>query len=220
MSVSDPFETLRHHLAALCTQRIDTPSERMDFTRELHRLSAQAAVLIAPKNHGLSDIQRRDLLSDLSRFQSDQKVVDWAHSKSIVLSKGVFWWWCGREPNRVAHINGLGESNGATLEGFPRITNGIDVWMERPDGTVFLGHRDSLVWHRLPPSLIAKVAPIEARQPKDRWLPQAKQLDEESIAAFHIRYATIIGKSLSFTTTEELALCIEDYMEKFFSTAF
>jgi hypothetical protein len=84
---------------------------------------------------------RQTILREYTQFGSDQAALDWAHRNKISLSKGP-WWWLNPD-NRTGNIIGLEGSHG-----IPRITNGIDVWIERGDGSTFLGHRDWLKYDR------------------------------------------------------------------------
>jgi len=69
-------------------------------------------------------------------WASSQAVVDWCHKQQLTLDKHSYWWTLPSEP--TGHIRGLDNSHGTA-----RITNGIDVWIERADGSLFKGH---LAW--------------------------------------------------------------------------
>lgn len=66
---------------------------------------------------------------------SGQNVVDFCEAHKLVLDKHNYWWWLATQP--IGHIRGLDKSQGKAV-----ITNGIDVWIERADGSLFKGHLD------------------------------------------------------------------------------
>jgi len=75
-------------------------------------------------------------------FTNDQRVVEFCEQKKLTLHKGRQWYWCTnqRRPDgslKYGAIIGLEHKRGV-----PRITNGVDVWIELEDGEMFLGHRD------------------------------------------------------------------------------
>lgn len=206
---------------------LDSPSTDREFVDWLGAYAKHAKELLDGNSHqqnGLSEIQRRDLISSLSRFNSDQKAIDWAHEHKITLGKGVFWWWLNPD-NRTGKIVGLDNS-----AGYPRITNGIDVWIERFDGSIFLGHRDWLKYDRRvnPASLpdLEKVkgkdSPVLKACPK--YLDLAKDMIKNNrVLAFVDKYQSTCSDSESGTwvagdvakwTPEFLSTLIDKYITK------
>lgn len=75
-------------------------------------------------------------------FTNDQRVVDFCEAKRLTLTRGRQWYWCSKQTNkdgtpRLGEVIGLPGSRGT-----PRITDGVNVWIELLDGTMFLGHQD------------------------------------------------------------------------------
>lgn len=120
-------------------------SSDVDFVGWLEAFAERGREILHPQDHApQTEVQRRDLLRSLSRFQCDQKTIDFAHANKITLGKGVFWWYIGDE--RTGYIHGLEDES----RGHPMITNGIDVWIVKLNGELFKGHRDWLVYDRRP----------------------------------------------------------------------
>jgi len=123
------------------------------FVEWLQKFADRGNAILHPPQKP-SDAFNRDIRREFSRFQTDQEAINWAHYKKITLPKGQFWWWFNPEC-RTGRIVGFDiETQVETTKivdrsfGIPRITNGIDVWIERFDGTIFLGHRDWLIMDR------------------------------------------------------------------------
>ena len=82
------------------------------------------------------------LSREYKEFTRDQRVVDFAHAHKLTLGRKRQWYWCSNQENkdgspRWGNIVGL-----PTTHGIPRITNGVDVWIELTSGELFLGHQD------------------------------------------------------------------------------
>ena len=152
--------SLRGKLAALCA---DVPDHvfladgkaQHDFVEWLKSFSSRAQQILNPPQ--AVAVTERDMLKAFGGFKNAQRVVDWCHEKKITLPHNQHWWFLGnQEPGnpkcRTARIEGFDGNNShpdATV-GHPRITNGIDVYIERADGSTLLGHRDWLIWQRRP----------------------------------------------------------------------
>jgi hypothetical protein len=205
------FQSLRQAVASLSAEDDST-----SYARSLVALAKRAQLLLNPP--ASPTVETRDAIQHFRRFASDQRAIDWAHQQKITLAKGICWWWIGRD-DRQAHINGLEADDGATLVGFPRITNGIDVWMERADGTIFLGHRDSLVWHKLPRQSKDQSAEHCAVDVKTEYIKLAKKLlaqkETDGLARFRRNYALLMQKPLTFSSVTNLGMHIQLYMDKF-----
>ena len=79
---------------------------------------------------------------EYKEFSRDQRVVDFAHAHKLTLGRKRQWFWCSNQAYKDGsplwgNIVGL-----PTTHGIPRITNGVDVWIELPSGELFLGHQD------------------------------------------------------------------------------
>lgn len=105
--------------------------------QSLNRLASSNSVARKPK--------ATKVIKEIHGFGVQQRVVDWCHKHKITLPKKELWWWLDKGDTNTGYIKGLLMSRG-----YPRITNGIDVWIERPDGTLFKGHKDWLKWDRRP----------------------------------------------------------------------
>lgn len=78
------------------------------------------------------------------QWAKDCRIVDWCHKHHILLR--------GKHPWRWIDSDEVGGMIWAlpTLRGIPRVTNGILVYCERPDGTVFQGHMDWFIKDLIP----------------------------------------------------------------------
>src|ERR1035438_9505300 len=79
---------------------------------------------------------------EYKEFTRDQRVVDFCHAHKLTLGRKRQWYWCSNQENKDGtpkwgQVNGL-----PTTRGIPRITNGVDVWIELASGELFLGHQD------------------------------------------------------------------------------
>lgn len=92
-----------------------------------------------------SRVPERDIRRELSRFGTDQAVVDFAQKHHLILPQGEFWYTMNHK-GRTAWIDGLEQS--VRCHGIPRITNGITCYIELGDGSLVLGHRDWLKYDR------------------------------------------------------------------------
>jgi len=208
--MTDPLLDIKFKVRAL----LDHPCDASDFARWLSAYAARANELVHSGKAGPSgnrEAQRRDLLADLSRFQSDQLCIDWAHKHKLVLRDGVFYWWLNPE-NRVATLHALE----GTTRGIPRITNGIDVWLELPDGRPFLGHRDNLKWERRGAPLTLKSQ--QPKEPKTKaskatrnlYQETADKMTESARKVFYTKYEAATGRQVP--PNRSLASLIEEYM--------
>ena len=132
MNLSDSILKVKARLGSLLC---DDLSEA-DFVDKLSRLAGESETIL--RSFQSNNKQRIEV-------GRDQSVIDWVHSKGITLPQNQVWWWCNPD-NRTGRIVGF---DGNPLHpdqsfGIPRITNGIDVYIERMDGTLFLGHKDWL----------------------------------------------------------------------------
>src|SRR5437879_1537818 len=102
------FSALRTHLRALVES---APADDLAFAKSLVQIGQLAAQEIASDTAAkeCTEPQRRDIVRDLARFQSDQRVVDWSHANKVTLSKGMFWWWLN-DDDRPAEIVGVPNS--------------------------------------------------------------------------------------------------------------
>lgn len=159
----DPLAELATKVKALLDERSAIGPEK--FVAWLYSYAMRGQEILAPKQQpGLES----DIRKEYNRFGtgvSGQRVVEWAHKHNIILPQGQHWWFIRerqaeytkgeaknsdllQNPPRTGCIQGIPNS-----EGIPRITNGIDVYIERPDGTLLLGHRDNLKWDHKPKDL-------------------------------------------------------------------
>jgi len=92
-----------------------------------------------------SRVPERDIRRELSRFGTDQSVVDFAVKHHLILPQGEFWYTMNHE-GRTASVIGLEKS--IHCQGTPRITNGVTCYMELGDGSLVLVHRDWLKYDR------------------------------------------------------------------------
>jgi hypothetical protein len=97
------------------------------FQRRIH------AVLhpVLPLNETQEDTVKRQW----AEFTRDTQVIEFCERKKLLPSKGRMWFWVTEQ--REGEIIGL-----PTCRGTPRITNGVEVWIEKSDGSLFLGHQD------------------------------------------------------------------------------
>ncbi len=147
----NPTEQAIKELKSKVLALLGDPLSDRQFVDWLATYAARGQKILNPPQLGFKDeSQRRSVLSDIGQFHSSQAVVDWAHSKHLTLPHNQNWWWCNPD-NRTGRILGF-DGNPEHPDqsfGIPRITNGIDVWIERMDGTLFKGHRDWLKLDRL-----------------------------------------------------------------------
>jgi hypothetical protein len=117
------------------------PEDTQDFIYALKRLSGKASMM------DVEDVKvpERDIRTCFSGLGTRQAVIDFCALHHITLPKNEYWY-CINANGRTAWIEGLEASKRA--HGIPRITNGVVVWMELADGTLFLGHRDWLKYDR------------------------------------------------------------------------
>jgi len=204
----DPLADIKVKLSGLLSMPVDAHT----FVGWLEVYSARAKSIISPKDSDRTEAQRRDLLADLSRFQSDQACVEWANTHGVLLHDKTFYWWLNPE-GRIAKIVGIED----TTRGIPRITNGIDVWMELHDGRIFKGHRDNLVYERRNATLAAK--PEKAVKPKRNAFYETaeKMLANGALETFKSRYEELLGVKPLMSdeiTAQELSNHIEVYMNR------
>jgi len=205
------YNDLRLKVAKL----LEEPLQPADFIGWLSRYAARGNDLLhGVSEQAVSEPQRRDMLKDLARFQSDQTVVDWANEHKILLDKGVFWWWLNPD-EKTAKINGLDNS-----QGIPRITNGIDVWIERGDGSVFKGHRDWLKYDRRKATNLKDNASRPQSESKPKLAARHVQVAQQIVASGNLsllkdRYEQVVGKPLTIgLTVEEVSGAMAEYLEK------
>jgi len=181
----------------------------------------QAQDIAHPRTDAIpAEAAQRDILKELSRFTSDQKVVDWAHAQRITLPRGQFWWWLNPD-NRTAFIKGVPNSNG-----IPRITNGIDVYIERADGTLMLGHHDWLKYNRKPRTDNSTGKPTQTHiSTRDTDLAR-KIVTTKAYDLFNTKYAACVGKPCTFKPNgnadkdvERLAPFVAEYFQAFIQKA-
>lgn len=115
---------------------------------------------------------------------------------------------------RTGYIQGLE----AETRGYPRITNGIDVWIERHDGTLFKGHRQWLVWDKrardlskLGQPLLPK--PSKMAKPSGIFYDSAvRMIANGKVEAFTAKLAAHYGSFPVLTGPLEIAAALERYM--------
>lgn len=85
--------------------------------------------------------QGKDRLMALCSWAKDVKTQDWVMMHPDVhIDRKSTWRWVNKETETPGMINAL-----ERFRGIPRITNGILVYCERGDGSVFKGHLDWFV---------------------------------------------------------------------------
>ncbi len=98
--------------------------------------------------------------ASLKQWSKDCRVIDWCHQHHVLLtknSKKFPWRWIDSD-EIPGMINGF-----PTCRGIPRITNGILVYLERGDGSTFLGHMD---WFM--PDMITKATSTKTQKTKNK----------------------------------------------------
>ena len=109
---------------------------------------------------------------------TSQLVIDWANAKGILLDKKIYYY---PVPAWVGYFNGLPEKRGIA-----KITNGIDLWIELPNGEGFKGHLD---WFRKEVQTkprkasrkkLMNIAGLTAAEMQDRLL-QLLEIDEAEV---------------------------------------
>lgn len=153
-------------------------------------------------------------------FGQSVQVVEFANKHKILLNPKEMWWML-EQGMRTGYIHGLENSRG-----IPKITNGIDVWIERADGTIFKGHRDWLKWDRKPrepreTSATGTSASVAAsHRVAARYLEHAKAiLVKDGVDTFAEKYYAVTGQRavLMLDTPEEsvasIASALQTYMD-------
>ena len=188
---------LRAKVECLC-QKVDLPVDNGEFLNWLVTYSKQAQMLLHP-DRGEEKMDSKTIRKELKQFQISQKVVDFAHKHKIILRKGDHYWWLSDD--RTGYIQGLEDQT----RGWPRITNGIDVWIELPDGEVFMGHRDWLKYDRRPKDFdkLANAASEAAvRKPSKKKVTLTANdiryaqalIENESVQEFAVKYVKLTGR--------------------------
>lgn len=116
--------------------------------------------------HGGHEEPPSDVCRESRLFHNDQKVVDFAHAKHLVLDKRCLWWWI--RDQHEGEIQGL-----PGIRGTERITNGIIVYIEKGDGTVVQGHRE---WFK-------KDKKASVKEAKPEWKPSDRDILINNILA-------------------------------------
>lgn len=148
----------------VCGMLSDPAIDDMQFVEWLEVYTSRAHEILSPPIAELSlDCPEADIRREYNRFGtgvSGQRVIEWAHSHGITLPKEQHWWFIrerqaeyakgtAKESDLLENVPTTGYIHGVpNSNGYPRITNGIDVYIERFDGSLFLGHRDWLRWDR------------------------------------------------------------------------
>jgi|ERR1043165_4725375 hypothetical protein len=144
------LSTIRDTLDTCERMNVDDASERAAL-QALHKLCGtwqqRIHYVLNPPQTANAD-QVADANRSNKQFTLDQRVVDFCHSKKIVLNPKEQWYWCRDQHHKdgspaYGHITGIEARNGEPrLRGVARITDGVLIWVEREDGTMFQGHRD------------------------------------------------------------------------------
>lgn len=124
----------------------------------LRERRAEKAVVEKPK------VTERDIRTCFVNLGIGQAVVDFCNKHKLTLPKNEYWY-CINGQGRTATIQGLEKS--VKAHGIPRITNGVVVWMELGDGTLFLGHRDWLKYDRRTANLQKEREKEQAKKSED-----------------------------------------------------
>ena len=103
----------------------------------------RAYEILNPTQVASTDDQQRTARINWAEFTRDTNVIEFCEKHQIILAKGRQWYWCTKQTRadgtpRWGAIIGLEKGT----RGVARITNGVDVWIEREDGSLFLGHQD------------------------------------------------------------------------------
>src|ERR1041385_5030929 len=130
--------TFRVSLQRLLAEPLSDEQLLVSVRDELRRLERPSPPLSEP--------QIRDVRASLRRFSTSTEVIRFCDKHKITLPHNEFWYLCNLD-ERFAVINGLENSRG-----IPRISNGVEVWIERPDRTLFKGHRAWLRYDKRKPS--------------------------------------------------------------------
>ncbi len=122
------------------------PAAGEDFLKRLIKVASEANRMLRKDEASqlLNQTQQEQANRDWTNFTSSQGVVDFCQAKNLTLPHKQGWWMVPKQP--FGTISGLEKSTKAT--GHARITNGIDIWLECADGTLFKGHRDWFVAHK------------------------------------------------------------------------
>lgn len=174
------------------------PMDAREFCQELQRYAKQGQVLLAPAVAEVFDemTQRRDEQA----FSNPQMVVEWCHKHKVVLKAKMSHWFMNLE-KKVGYINGLEKES----VGIPRVTNGIDVWIERADGTIFVGHRDWLIYYKVQKDRAAdgtrptKSAAKPTRMPTPKALSTAIRIvNSGDLSLLKAKFEQLFGEPFTF----------------------
>jgi hypothetical protein len=168
------LETETEQLSAKVSAAIRDSRSAAETLRWLVTYGQRAQELLCPtpKATGSADDQNTDFLKSMRRFANCQRVVDFCEKHKLVLPHGEFWWWLSTD--RPGHLQGFQtDADGHTVRGIARITNGIELWIERDNATLFKCHREWWRYDRKP----SQSAPKAAATPKSK-LKTLKVLEE------------------------------------------
>ena len=154
MKTDAAIRDLRSKVAALCNNIAFSDHEFVDWLTTYAKRGDE--ILNPPDDDSMPVPLSEDAMRRFRRFANDQKVTDFCLKHKLQLPHGSFWWYLSDE--RPGHVWGLEARSDAALasRGIARLTDGIQIWIERPDGSLFLGHRQWWRKDRKPSSNAAK----------------------------------------------------------------
>lgn len=123
--------------------------EMVEFAlREAHNIVHPPVIPLENKQLDETKESRMALL----QWAKDTRVIDFVNQKHIMLNRKTVWRWIDADeiPGMIWAL--------PTLRGIPRITDGMIVYCEKPDGTVFQGHLDWFIKDMIPKTVLDRPA--------------------------------------------------------------
>ena len=117
-------------VAALCREALDGSTSAEGFVDQIGNYHRRALdVMQGGEHHYVEQAPSHEWTT----YASSTKVVEWANTFGVLLDKESYWWYLPEEP--TGNIGGVPNSYG-----IGRITNGVMLWVERPNQKPLLGH--------------------------------------------------------------------------------
>lgn len=139
MTNDSAIRDLRSKVLALCN---NTAFSDVEFVEWLTTYAKRGDDILNPPDNAVESAPTADALRSFRRFANNQRVTDFCLKHNLQLKHGSFWWYLSDE--RPGHVWGLEARSDEAMasRGIARLTDGIQLWIERADGSLFLGHRE------------------------------------------------------------------------------
>ncbi len=171
MNIDKPTEALVSRVQSLILDYQLGKIDPLAFCRWMMDYGHQASQILTPPSTDADETPEPDYdcFRNFRRFANSQQVVDFCHKHKLTLAHNSFWWWLSSD--QPGHLTGIVANGDEVIRGIPRITDGIQMWVERPDGQLSLVHRE---WWRKDKKL-SQAGPTKPKIVKEKV---CKELEE------------------------------------------